>query len=350
MEATAMSEQVMSLERKIAEQKAQLEKYEAAGAMHAVQGVVAHQSPAMDSAAMTSVADMHSSRSPEYQQEWQALHAAQVAQAAASAKQPLTSKFAGAAGNGGHAYIQNPAVVLGQHATHSRAPESATATGALADSTLSAEHVGVAAVGIVDEATAAAPAGAPKLQSVQVNSLKVNARKLAARAATAYLLSGGYRGRIEEGGDGKSPIVPTWCINTCNACLRATERELTKHKTAEEANKVLSTRLGVDVVELDWLSFSASGASGSNSIAGSGEEFIGRARNNYTAWDPLPSEQEWAIESMIMRELGRRFSAAFVECTPVSADTVLSLSIRITSRAADSTVSVLSSASLAQQQ
>jgi hypothetical protein len=171
-----------------------------------------------------------------------------------------------------------------------------------------------------------------------MNQMKLEARQLTSRAATAWLLSGGYRGRIPAGADPKSPIVPSWCVNTSAACLQGASSELAKHGSAEDAYKVLSTRLASDCVELDWLSFPASsgGQSSNNAMAGSGEEFIARARANYAAWDPAPTEEEWAVESMIMREIGRRYTAAFVGCTPDPGDTVLKLSIRIASKAAES--------------
>lgn len=169
--------------------------------------------------------------------------------------------------------------------------------------------------------------------------LKVAARRLTARAATAWLLSGGYRGKIPSESDPRSPRVPTWCINTSAACLRGVSKEMAKHTCAKDAENILKTRLGSHSVELDWLSFPASacGLKSNNAENGSGEEFIARARVNYRAWDPEPNEKEWAVESMIMREIGRRYTGAFVSVTPEPGDTVLGLSIRIANAAAEAT-------------
>jgi hypothetical protein len=171
----------------------------------------------------------------------------------------------------------------------------------------------------------------PPLSAAQMIRMKLDARRLTCRAATAWLLSGGYRGKIPVGADPRSPTVPSWCINTSAACLQGASSELAKHGSAEDAAKVLSSRLGPGGSELDWLSFP-----GAPSGDGCGEEVIARARRNYATWDPVPTDDEWAVESMIMREIGRRYSAAFAECAPVPGDSVLKLSIRISSKAAES--------------
>lgn len=177
------------------------------------------------------------------------------------------------------------------------------------------------------------------LSSGNAAGLKVAARRLTARAATAWLLCGGYRGKIPPASDPTSPRVPAWCVNTSAACLRGVSKEMAKHTCAEDAEKILKTRLGSHTVELDWLSFPASacGQKSNNAENGSGEEFIARARVNYRAWDPEPNEEEWAVESMIMREIGRRYTGAFVSATPEPGDTVLGLSIRIADSAAEAT-------------
>lgn len=180
--------------------------------------------------------------------------------------------------------------------------------------------------------------GSISMSPQHANDMKFLARRLTARAATAWLLSGGYRGKIPVGIDPKSPTVPSWCVNTSAACLQGASTELAKHGSAEDADEYFATRFGSNTAELEWLSFPASsgGQSSSNPSTGSGEEYIARARKNYLAWDPKPSEEEWAVESMIMREVGRRYTKAFVGCIPGAGDTVLKLGIRIAATAAGS--------------
>lgn len=112
---------------------------------------------------------------------------------------------------------------------------------------------------------------------------------LVARQVTVWLLETPHEYNPRQGS------VPEWAHRTAASTFDKVAGRLRQFTSYMQAYQLLSSSLGNDAVELQW--FVTPGA----------QENLRRARRNYAAWDPPPSDEEWFAEMSLLREVAERF-------------------------------------------
>lgn len=131
----------------------------------------------------------------------------------------------------------------------------------------------------------------PIIDDVQL--VKNKALHLVARQVTVWLLETQHECR-------DLPNRAAWAQETASKCLYDVSERLRRFKSYTQAFATLSASLGDDNVELDWF------------VNCPHTEYLRCARRNYAAWDPPPSNEEWALEELLLSELSERFHAAIL--------------------------------------
>lgn len=129
----------------------------------------------------------------------------------------------------------------------------------------------------------------PVIDDIQLSKNK--ALHLLARQVTVWLLETQHECR-------NLVNRAAWARDTTTKCFQEVYGKLQRFESYTSAFATLSANLGDDNVELDWF------------VKGPHRSYVGCARRNYAAWDPPPSDEEWALEELLLAEISNRFHAA----------------------------------------
>lgn len=111
--------------------------------------------------------------------------------------------------------------------------------------------------------------------------------------------------------------LPIWATQTSSCLYKMVADRLSTFPSYAQAYHILSTSLGYDTVELSW--FTRPWA----------PSMLMRARRNYTAWDPPPSDDEWERELVLLREVARAYHDATDQFSVVVGMTELEAAIAL---------------------
>jgi hypothetical protein len=139
--------------------------------------------------------------------------------------------------------------------------------------------------------------------------------QLVARQATVWLLETQH----------ECPDVAkrdAWATETAARCLAEVAGKLGQFKDYGHAIGMLVASLGDDNAELGWF------------LRRPLAEDLRLARDNYAAWEPPPSDEEWVVEELLLTELSNRFHDALPQCTAKAAVDDLAASIDVARLAA----------------
>lgn len=128
-----------------------------------------------------------------------------------------------------------------------------------------------------------------------VAAKRMRVSHLVARQVTVWLLETPHEYNPRLGSVGS---IRSWAKFTALRTFAKVQEQLLRFTSYNQAYQTLCSSLGNDAVELQW--FLSPGAT----------EHLIRARQNYSAWDPPPSDDEWRGEVFLLRELAERFDDA----------------------------------------
>lgn len=112
-----------------------------------------------------------------------------------------------------------------------------------------------------------------------------------------------------------------WAKHTSSTAYARIAPRLAMFRSYVHASSTLSISLNNNASELTW--FIRPYETGCTS----------RARRNYNAWDPPPTDEEWKSETVLLKELASGFHRAFQSYGPLES-TVLATSVALTRRTA----------------
>lgn len=136
-----------------------------------------------------------------------------------------------------------------------------------------------------------------------------------ARQITVWLLETPH----EYQARGNIPVAE-WAKRTSANAFENVASRLSHFENYEQAHQTLSTSLGNDAVEMSWFT--------NPSIRLN----ISRARRNYAAWDPPPTDSEWHCECILLVEVANAFHRA-LEAHVWGTEDDLSAAVNITNEA-----------------
>lgn len=129
------------------------------------------------------------------------------------------------------------------------------------------------------------------------SALGARVSHLVARQITVWLLETPHEH------DSQGPIsVEEWARVTASGAFAKVAENLRRFSSYAQAYQTLCSSLGNDAVELQWF------------VSPGDAEHLHRARRNYAAWDPPPTDEEWRAEVTLLGEMSERFSRALVRC------------------------------------
>lgn len=134
--------------------------------------------------------------------------------------------------------------------------------------------------------------------STVISPLGSRVSHLVARQITVWLLETPHEYTPQSG----VSSVLDWARETASAAFIKVAENLTRFSSYMQAYQTLCSSLGNDAVELQW--FVSPGDIG----------HLHRARRNYAAWDPPPTDDEWNAEVTLLREMSERFRWALTHC------------------------------------
>lgn len=129
-------------------------------------------------------------------------------------------------------------------------------------------------------------------EAVAMGALAARVSHLVARQVTVWLLETPH-----EYNPGEGPVF-AWAERTATSTFEKVADKLRHFNSFMQAYQILCSSLGNDAVELQWF------------VTPGVQEHLRRARRNYAAWDPPPSDEEWMAEMCLLRELSERFDRA----------------------------------------
>lgn len=128
--------------------------------------------------------------------------------------------------------------------------------------------------------------------AIALGTLSVRVSHLVARQVTVWLLETPH-----EYDPAAGPIA-VWARQSAVCTFERVAEQLMRFKSYMQGYQTLCSSLGNDAVELQWF------------VSPGVQEHLRRARRNYAAWDPPPSNDEWTAEMALLRELSERFDNA----------------------------------------
>eukprot|EP00177_Eucheuma_denticulatum_P005484 GFKZ01009971.1.p1 GENE.GFKZ01009971.1~~GFKZ01009971.1.p1 ORF type:complete len:1025 (+),score=164.88 GFKZ01009971.1:351-3425(+) len=126
--------------------------------------------------------------------------------------------------------------------------------------------------------------------------LKARVSHLAARQVTVWLLETPHEYEPSSG------PVEIWARNVATLIFKKVVEQLMRFESYIKAYQTLCSSLGNDAVELQWF------------VSPDVRDHLDRARRNYGAWDPPPTDEEWKSEVLLLKELSQRFNSALKRC------------------------------------
>lgn len=129
------------------------------------------------------------------------------------------------------------------------------------------------------------------------SALGARVSHLVARQVTVWLLETPHEH------DPQGPIsTEGWARMTASGAFAKVAESLGRFSSYTQAYQTLCSSLGNDAVELQWF------------VSPGDTEHLHRARRNYAAWDPPPTDEEWSAEVTLLREMSERFGRALLRC------------------------------------